>query len=169
MNTLSRLASVSALALLSFAAQADLGCNDCEYVYNSGRYLGTYWPGDRGTFGNRNIAAEIGNATEFDNHWVFDLNDNATATLTITTKPSTALAPPVFAVEIYSYVGGSRVAFSCTIDFSVLTTPILSKETTTRRWTATLALVPGTYLIRFSGGTRATGESAYTGVITFKR
>ena len=168
MKILSRLASVSALALLSFAAQADLGCNDCEYVYNSGRYLGTYWPGDRGTFGNRDIAAEIGNATEFDNHWVFDLNDNATATLTITTKPVTALAPPVFAVEIYTYVAGT-CSVRCTIDFSVLTTPILSKETTTRRWTATISLVPGTYLIRLSGATRSTGESAYTGVITFKR
>ena len=40
-----------------------------------GTYLGAYFPHDRGTFGNRLIALEIGQSIQFDNYWIFDVND----------------------------------------------------------------------------------------------
>jgi hypothetical protein len=59
MNTFTKLTSLMALALTGVATQAETVCQNCEYIYDQGSYLGAFWPGDRATFGNRNIVVNL--------------------------------------------------------------------------------------------------------------
>lgn len=168
------------IALFSIApAQAERICNNCEYVYY-GRYLGAHWAGDSSTFGNRNIVADLtaqygsGNSRSFDDYWIVDVNETSAVALTITTKAGAPLPPfapgaPTFTVEIYHDTGSVCGAIRCTVSIpTLISTPIVSKETFTRRWTAATTLVPGRYAIRLAATTAPSGESAYTGTITMR-
>jgi hypothetical protein len=167
--------ALASLALLG-TAKADTICNDCEYVYY-GRYLGAHWAGDRSTFGNRDIVANLtalgvgGQSRGFDDYWIFDLTSNAVVSLTVDSKGTVTgnpIAPTSYAVEIYHDTGSVCDATRCTISHPDFYSPILSKETA-RRWTGTtVTLPPGRYAIRIAGGTRASGESAYTGTLRAK-
>jgi hypothetical protein len=162
---------LTTLALAS-PAQADTICKNCEYWYY-GAYLGAYWPHDRAGFGNREIVSNLrdlgygdGQSRGFDDYWVFDLNDDASVTLTVDTKGTLYPAPgypPHFAVEIYPDTGSVCGEFRCDISLpDFVGGPIVSHESK-RRWTASTPLLPpGRYIIRIAGETAAAGESAYT-------
>lgn len=150
------------------AAHADTICNNCEYSYY-GSYAGAYWPGDKGTFGNRAIKANLvqlgfPNATSFDDYWVFDLNNNARVTLTVNGK----LGGPHFNVQIFPDTGSFCDATRCNISFPDFETQIVRADAT-RHWNATTpVLPPGRYIIRIAANTRVAGESSYSGTIVVK-
>jgi hypothetical protein len=148
MNILSKLTTVSALALLSLAAQADTICNKCAYV-TPARYLGGHWPADRSTFAHDNV-------TRADNYWVFDLNDNAVVTLTAIAIQTTG----PFGFEIYADTGSTCDALRCTVSDPDFNNPLVSMQVA-KRWNAKATLVPGRYLIRFASDVRV----SYTGML----
>ena len=156
--------------LLSVTAQAEIVCKDCEYVPGLlATYIGSYWPGDRGTFGHHNIADQIGQSRQFDNYFIFDLNNTADAALTFSTLPGMGLDGPSYAVEIYPDTGSVCGPSVCSVLLFSFGTELVSKFTATKRWSSKLELVPGRYVIRFSSGTRASGESAYEGKLALGR
>src|SRR5688572_25661151 len=124
MNTFTKIGGLAVLALMSVGARAETVCNNCEYVY-FGSYLGGFWPGDRATFGNRRLVADLtaqlgpgmGQNRQFDNYWVFDLNANAGGVLTVGTRALTAL-DPLWSVEIYEDGGSTCDALRCSVVFS---------------------------------------------------
>jgi hypothetical protein len=135
--------------------------------------------GDRATFGNRAIVADLdarlgpgmGQSRQFDDFWVFDLNTNLGLTFSITTKAGQRL-DPLIGIEIYVDGGSTCDAIRCTsivlspaIDNLRLTMSAFAKSFSTNLY----ALSPGRYVIRIAGGTRATGESAYGGTLAIRR
>jgi hypothetical protein len=163
MNYLTHVATMTTLALLSTTASADLICDKCEYIY-FGTYMGSYWPGDRATFANNTIATELGQFKQFDNYWFFDLNNNAVGVLTVATKAATAL-DRLFALEIYADPGFVCGILSCPV--LTLGEPLISSEAS-KRWSGKTSLVPGHYVIRIASGTQPSGESAYSGQLSFR-
>jgi hypothetical protein len=172
LNTFTRITSLSALALLSTAARAEVVCNNCEFqhVYR-GTYIGAFWPGDRATFGDRNIVADLksqgygGNSWSFQSLWVFDLNTTAGGTFSLSTKAITALAPSnTFDIEIYEDGGSTCDATRCsTVNFSFDNMKLIMSGFVSAWSTTFYPLTAGRYVIRISGVTRPTGEAAYTG------
>lgn len=167
-----------ALLLISFGAQAALICDNCEYLYDRGPYLGGFLKGDRATFGNRAIVADLtarlgpglGQSRQFDDLWVFDLAPNAGGTLTVGTKAGTRL-DPLWAVEIYADGGSVCNATRCTS--IVLGTQIDSLKLVMSGFTKTFKtdfypLPAGRYVLRIAAGTKATGESAYNGTLIIR-
>ena len=67
-------------------AQAETICSKCPFIGPAasgfGTYLGAHWPRDRSTFLHEYTLEGLGSSDEY---WVFDLNDNATVSLTVST------------------------------------------------------------------------------------
>ena len=161
--------AIAALGLMG-AAHADVICDNCEYVYY-GSYAGAYWPGDKATFGNRNLVADFtqqygsGNGRSFDDYWVFDLNNNARVTLTVN---GSKLAGPHFAVQIFADTGSFCDARACNISYPDFASPIVTGSVT-KRWNETTpVLPPGRYAIRIAATSRLSGESSYSGTLVVK-
>lgn len=170
MNILSKLSTISALALLSFSATAETVCDKCEYIYY-GRYLGAYWPGDIGTFKNTKIVADYaarfgagtGHNAEFDDHWAFDLPAGGSVAMVMSTAAATRLDPN-WAIQIFDDAGTLCDATRCTtIAYDENVARVILWGFATKFTVNTTKLPAGRYVIRIAGGTRATGESAYTG------
>lgn len=172
-----KLLHIAALTLLATTAQAETICSKCEFTYH-GRYLGMHWAGDRSTFQNRNIVADYarlgygdGHGIDFDQYWVFDLTGNAAVSLTVDSKGTLLPAPnaaPLYGVEIYADTGSYCDQTRCTISTPDFSSPIVSKSVA-RRWSATTpSLAPGRYIIRVSGMTVLSGESAYSATMIAK-
>lgn len=184
----SLLTALAALGLMG-TASADVVCQKCEYlnhgatyVYYPGTYLGSYWPGDRGTFVDTNIKADLdGRLGLFNDSWIVDLNQNGIVEITVTTKNATAFDESVrpefggpFAVEM-SWDHGSVCEATpggfCDRVPTIHAEDVVLSEWSQRasRWTfRTGALVPGRYLLRVVAATRIDGESAYQAKIVVK-
>jgi hypothetical protein len=166
-NTLLSLMATAALTVSSVAA-AETVCDKCAYPHPYVGYLGAYWPGDRGTFNHLNMVSHFvpygpygnGTFTQFDNYWVFDLNDNAAVDLTALERYLTN-----WGAELYTDAGSVCYAVVCPT--LALGEVIGSHVDVDRRWTIKVpALVPGRYIIRIVGGTTTRGS--YTGSITVR-
>jgi hypothetical protein len=164
--------AIAALGLMGMGSvSADIVCKNCEYLYY-GRYLGAYWPGDRATFGNRDIGTDLvqlgfPNATSFGDYWIFDLNNTAEVSLTADLSRLLTADPP--AIEIYLDEGsvcGPQSPAICSIRVP-LGTPLISQYAT-RRWTGAVTLPPGRYVIRVVGYLRLSGETAYNGTMVVR-
>ena len=162
--------ALAALALVSTTASAETVCEKCDYPFPYVGYLGSYWPGDRGTFQHFNIVEHIrqyfeqinapydGTFVGFDNYWVFDVNDNATLNATATQRNLTD-----FGVELYTDAGSVCYAVVCPT--LALGTRIAVVHSPVRRWTIEVNLTPGRYILRMPGQTTTAGS--YTGRVSF--
>lgn len=152
--------------LLAGTAHADVVCDQCIYRDPS-VYLGSYWPGDKGTFINRDVLAKYGQAQSFDNYLVFDLNNTAKASVTITNVPGTAFSSPWW-LEVYPDAGSVCDALRCTTVAFTVGTELFSSATNGKRLTTRLELPPGRYVIRLAAGTRAAGDTQYKGSVVIR-
>lgn len=154
--------------LCSMPAQAEIICDKCEYVpADAARYLGAYWPGDKGTFGHHDIRAHYG-YTQFDNYFVFRLHDAGTLTVVISSLPGQAFDGPNWALQIFDDIDTSCGGISCT-GFQYALPALITQYTDKKRMSARISLVPGKYVMRLASGTRAVGETAYVGKLSFAK
>jgi hypothetical protein len=175
MNILKTITTTAALVLLGTTAQAAVVCDHCEYVYY-GSYLGAYWPGDNGTFKNTRIVADMvaqlgpgmGNNRQFDNYWVFDLPAGGSVAMVFNTAAATRLQPS-WSIQVFDDAGTLCNATACqVIAYNENVGRAILWGLATKFTVNTVTLPAGRYVIRLAGGTRATGESAYTGSLTVK-
>lgn len=155
--------------LLSPVARAELVCDHCPYLMNvPATYVGSYWPGDRGSFVHMNAAADYGQAKRFDEYFIFDINDSATVSLSVSTLAGMASDAP-WGIEIYpdmgSVCGFEGGCFPRLFSFEVQTASV---GTLKQRARIATELAPGRYVIRVAVGTRQFEETSYIGQLRFR-
>jgi len=164
------LAAIAALGWAG-AAQAELVCDQCPFLgIGFSSYVGSYWTGDRGTFVNPDVAAELApypGATGADNYYVFDLNETADVSIAIAATNGSRFTVPAWAVEIYTDLGTWCVYRVCewpTIDFN--TPPPLSIEAVNPRSVGgEVRLTPGRYVVRLALVFAANQHPSYKGTL----
>ncbi len=170
-RTLSAAAAVLALGLGAHAANADVVCSGCEYIDTgaAGTYIGEYNPTtfDVGTFSHTDIQSNIGNAANFTDRWVFDVNPEGSGS--ISANFTTAAGIENFAGALYDGTGSI-------CDAGVLPTacnPVIQiglaiVQASGNGWELVVTgLAAGRYVLQVTGTTRASGPSSYTGQLAF--
>jgi hypothetical protein len=170
-NWLAGIAAIGALAFGAQAANAATICTGCEVINGAaGTYIGLYNPQnlDEGTFNNTGIAAEVGPSTAFTNFLVFDLDPAGAGSISADFTASTAILDFVgrlwTAAEGTNCGAGTPSACTAIVPGTLLSTA----NTSNRRWEIIANGLPaGRYIIQITGTTRATGNSSYSGQLSF--
>ena len=146
-------ALMAALSLgTATVATAEVLCDNCTAAF-PGRYLGSYWPGDRGTFNGGNASP----VADLDDSYVIDFNDNVDITINASGDV------PGFWAELYLDAGSICTQAVC--EQVVFGPRIGAVGSTGSRWTIKGKETPGRLILRVQGG--AGGH--YRGTLTVRR
>ena len=163
------LAPIAALALGAQANAATI-CTGCEVQDGSaGTYIGTYNPleFDEGTFNHTGIQNDVGPSAEFTDFLVFDLDPAGKGSISADFTANTAIQN--FIGRLWTDGGSTCTAGSPGTCSAIVPGSLLYTETTTnRRWEIIApGLAAGRYIIQITGSTRASGNSSYSGQLSF--
>jgi hypothetical protein len=165
------LAPIAALALGAQAASAATICAGCEKIDGAaGTYIGSYNPTtlDEGTFNHTGIQGDVGQNTAFTDFFVFDLNPGGmgsiSADFTLTTGIRNFVGRLWTAAEGTNCGAGAPSACTAIVPGTLLVTATESN----RRWEIIASgLEAGRYIIHVTGETRPSGNSSYSGQLSF--
>jgi hypothetical protein len=165
------LATIAALALGAQAASAATICAGCEKIDGAaGTYIGSYNPTtlDEGTFNHTGIQGDVGQNTAFTDFFVFDLNPGGmgsiSADFTLTTGIRNFVGRLWTAAEGTNCGAGAPSACTAIVPGTLLVTATESN----RRWEIIASgLEAGRYIIQVTGETRPSGNSSYSGQLSF--
>lgn len=160
------------LAALAFGAQVNAAtiCTGCEVIDGAaGTYIGLYNPDtlDEGTFNHTGIQNDVGANTDFTDFLVFDLDPAGSGSISADFTANTAILN--FVGRLWSDGGstcGAAAPSACT---SIVPGSLLSTaNSVNRRWEIIASgLAAGRYIIQITGTTRPTGNSSYSGQLSF--
>lgn len=160
------------LAALAFGAQVNAAtiCTGCEVIDGAaGTYIGLYNPDtlDEGTFNHTGIQNDVGANTDFTDFLVFDLNPAGSGSISADFTATTAILN--FVGRLWTDGGSSCDAGTPAACTSIVPGAVLAEaNSVNRRWEIIAnGLAAGRYIIQITGTTRPTGNSSYSGQLSF--
>jgi hypothetical protein len=173
MKTKNWLAGVAAIGALAFGAQAANAatiCTGCEVIDGAaGTYIGLYNPDtlDEGTFNHTGIQGDVGQSANFQDFLVFDLDPAGSGSISADFTANTGILN--FVGNLWSDGGSSCGAGTPSACTTIVPGMLLSTaNSVNRRWEIIANGLPaGRYIIQITGTTRATGNSSYSGQLSF--
>lgn len=160
------------LAALAFGAQVNAAaiCVGCEVIDGAaGTYIGLYNPDtlDEGTFNHTGIQNDVGANTNFTDFLVFDLDPAGSGSISADFTANTAILN--FVGRLWSDGGSTCAAGTPSACDSIVPGALLSTaNSVNRRWEIIAnGLAAGRYIIQITGTTRPTGNSSYSGQLSF--
>ena len=164
MNTFSKVLLISTTAFAGMSVQAEIVCKGCQYVQPA-TYIGSYWVGDRGTFNNLAIPAN----TEFDNYYIFDVNEPTHAWLVLSTL--NGRQPLEWTIAIYPDTGTTCVENVCGPAQFIEGTASLSGQHLPgyKYLSAKVQLYPGRHVLRIGGITKPDVALSYKGTLRMRQ
>jgi hypothetical protein len=164
------LAPIAAFAFGAQVANAAVICSGCERIVDApATYIGSYDPRsfDEGTFNHTGIQGNVGSNTAFTDFYVFDLNPGGLGSISADFTITTGILN--FVGRLWTD-GGSTCAAGAPGACSTLVpgTLLITESASNRRWEIIASgLAAGRYIIQVTGETRPTGNSSYSGQLSF--
>lgn len=164
------LAPIAALALGAQAASAATICAGCEIIDGAAAtYIGSYDPRslDEGTFNHTGIQNDVGPSATFNDFFVFDLNPGGGGSISADFTVTTAIRN--FVGRLWTD-GGSNCEGAATPGACLSLVPgaVIAEDAGGNRWEIIASgLASGRYIIQVTGETRPSGNSSYSGQLSF--
>ena len=163
--------ALSALAL-PVTTQAATICSGCESIDGAaGTYIGLYNPAffDNGTFNHTDIQTDVGQGTDFNDFWLFDVGADS-GSFRISADYTRLNAITNFTGALWSDGGSTCVAAAPGVCSAVVPgSKRFEAAAVDDRWEISgTSLLAGRYIIQVTGTTRASGPSAYSGQLSFE-
>jgi hypothetical protein len=160
------------IAALAFGAQVNAAtiCTGCEVIDGAaGTYIGLYNPEtfDEGTFNHTGIPSDVGQNADFVDFLVFDLDPAGSGSISADFTATTAILN--FVGRLWTDGGSTCAAGAPSACSAIVPGALLSTaNSVNRRWEIIAnGLAAGRYIIQITGTTRASGNSSYSGQLSF--
>jgi PEP-CTERM motif len=152
------------------AANAATICAGCEKIDGAAAtYIGSYSPTtlDEGTFNHTGIQGDVGAGAAFTDFFVFDLNPGGLGSISADFTITTGILN--FVGRLWTDGGSSCNSGAPSACSTLVPGTLLVTETeSNRRWEIIASgLAAGRYIIQVTGETRPSGNSSYSGQLSF--